>query len=211
MKKLLSLLLAVTLCTSLALVLFSCDKQDAQGALEEMNEEEWEAALAAPNFENVTIKYEYTQEGILYKQVAKVTKDGVYRGIEAFDKDGTSVTQQGNYFTGDEAAVQRNLFLQTFLSIVEKRDNFEYDKENKVYLADSATARIDQAEGIYVQEDIKNGKLYFTEQGNVKEFSCTLTESAYMNGEKMSSATIDVNWTFSAYGTTEITAAEKAN
>ena len=210
MKKIISLLMALVLCASFAVMLTACDEDDAKAAFEELNEEEWEQALSAPNFENVTIKYEYTHEDMLNKQVAKFTKEGVYRSIESLDESGKVVASIPTYFTGDDANIQRNLFLQTFLSIVEKRDNFEYDKENDVYIAESASARIDQAEGIYVEEDIKNGKLSFNDKGNVQEFVCTLTESVYMNGELQQSVTIDVVWTFSDYGTTVITAEEQA-
>ena len=209
MKKLLSLLLAIALCASALLILSACDENDAKGAFEELNAEEWKEALSAPAFENVTIKYEYTMEGALQKQVAKVTKDGVYRSMVAVDANGNESQPQEYYFTGDNANVQRNLFLQTFLAIVEDRENFEYDKETHVYTVKEASARIDQAEGVYVMENAKNGQLTFNKDGQVEKFVCTLNEVVYMNNEKMQDVTVEVTWIFSDYGTTEITAAEK--
>ena len=209
MKKLLSLLLAIALCASALLVLSACDENDAKGAFEELNAEEWKEALSAPNFENVTIKYEYTMEGALQKQVAKVTKDGVYRSIVAVDANGNESKPQGNYFEGENATVQRNLFLKTFLAIVEDRENFEYNKETHVYTVKAASARIDQAEGVYVTENAKDGQLTFNENGQVEKFVCTLTEAIYLADEKKQETTVEVTWTFSDYGTTEITATEK--
>ena len=110
---------------------------------------------------------------------------------------------------GEEATQQRNLFLQTFLAIVEDRDNFEYNETTKLYTAKSAEARIEQSEAIYITEKMKDGKLAFNKNGNVDTFECNLTETIYMNNEVMQSVTIDVTWTFSNYGTTTITAAEK--
>ena len=209
MKKLLSLLLVLALSLSLILALSSCDEEDAKGNLEELNEEQWAEAVSAPSFENVTVNYEYTVEGLLQKQLVKVTKDGVYRKIEAFNSDGSSVGSQAAYFTGAEGDMQRDLFLQTFLGIVKDRDNFTFDAEEKLYKADDVSIRIDQGTGVYVTENVKNGKLSFDGDGSVKEFVCTLTESMYMNDEQMQSMTIDVIWSFSAYGTTEITAEEQ--
>ena len=210
MKKLLSLVLALSLCLSLGAMLSSCDLFGAKGAMEELNEEEWQEALSAPNFENVTIKYEYTHEGMLYKQIAKFTKDGVYRSNEA-TQDGASIGKQEHFFTGTDADTQRNLFLQTFLAIVKDRNNFEYNKDEKIYFAEKASVRVDQAEGLYVEENITNGKLSFTDKGNVDKFVCTLNEVAYVNNEKNQDITIDVTWNFSDYGTTTITAEEQAN
>ena len=209
MKKLLSLVLALALCASFTLALSSCTEEEAKEIFENLTKEEWQQALAEPNFENVTIHYEYTEEGMLTKQITKFTKDGVYRSAEAYDAEGKLAFSFANYFEGEEANQQRNVFLQTFLAIVEDRDNFEYDETTKLYTAKSAEARIDQADGIYLTEEMKDGKLAFNTDGNVEKFMCNLTESIYMNEELDRSASFDVTWTFSNYGTTAITAAEK--
>ncbi len=211
MKKLLSFLLVLCLCASAMVMLSACDEGDAKGNFEELNEEEWEAALSAPNFENVTVKYEYTQEGAFMKQVMKTTKTGVYRSIEVYASEDaeTPMNKDDVYFDGENAKTQRNLFLQTFLGIVADKDNFEFDEEAKLYKADDVEVRIDQAPGVYVLENVKNGKLKFGEEGNVEEFICTLTESVYYDGELKQSVTIDVTWHFSDYGTTKITEEEQ--
>ena len=209
MKKLLSLVLALALCASFTLALSSCTEEEAKEIFENLTKEEWSQALAAPNFENVTIHYEYTQEGVFTKQIAKFTATGVYRSIETYNAEGKPASSLANYFEGEEANQQRNVFLQTFLAIVEDRDNFEYDETTKIYTAKSAEARIDQSEGLYLTEKMKDGKLAFNKDGNVDTFECNLTESIYMNNELKQSITIDVTWTFSNYGTTAITAAEK--
>lgn len=209
MKRILSLILALALCASFTLALASCTEEEAKEIFENLTKEEWSQALAAPNFENVTIHYEYTNEGLLTKQIAKFTKDGVYRKMESFDADGKLAGSHDIYCEGEEANQQRNVFLQTFLAIVEDRDNFEYDETTKIYTAKSAEARIDQSEGLYLTEKMKDGKLAFNKDGNVDTFECNLTESIYMNNELKQSITIDVTWTFSNYGTTTITAAEK--
>ena len=190
MKKLLSLVLALALCASFTLALSSCTEEEAKEIFENLTKEEWQQALAEPNFENVTIHY-------------------VYRSAEAYDAEGKLAFSFANYFEGEEANQQRNVFLQTFLAIVEDRDNFEYDETTKLYTAKSAEARIDQADGIYLTEEMKDGKLAFNTDGNVEKFMCNLTESIYMNEELDRSASFDVTWTFSNYGTTAITAAEK--
>lgn len=211
MKKLLSLVLALALCASFTLALSSCTEEEAKEIFENLTKEEWQQALAAPNFENVTIRYEYTNEGLLTKQIAKFTKDGVYRKMESFDAEGKATGEHDIYCEGEEATQQRNLFLQTFLAIVEDRDNFEYNETTKLYTAKNAEARIDQADGIYLTEKMKDGKLAFNKDGNVDTFECNLTESIYMANELKQSINIDVTWTFSNYGTTVITAEEKAN
>lgn len=211
MKKILSLILALALCASFTLALSSCTEEEAKEIFENLTKEEWQQALAAPNFENVTIHYEYTNEGLLTKQIAKFTKDGVYRKMESFDAEGKATGEHDIYCEGEEATQQRNLFLQTFLAIVEDRDNFEYNETTKLYTAKNAEARIEQSEGIYITEKVKDGKLAFNKDGNVDTFECNLTESIYMANELKQSINIDVTWTFSNYGTTVITAEEKAN
>ena len=209
MKKLLSLLLALALCASLALIFSACDMNDAKEKFE-LNEEEWEEALHEDNFENVTVRYEYYLESNLQKQVMKVTDEGVYRSIEYYDKETNKLlNKDAHFFSGAAADIQRNLFLKTFLGIVENRENFVFDKETKTYTADDVEIRVDQSEGIYVLEKVKDGKLNFSAKGNVEKFVCNLTEAMYVNGEEMQSTTVDVTWTFADYGTTEFTAEEK--
>lgn len=210
MKRVLSLLLVLSLCAAALLAFSACDLSDAEKKLGELNEEEWEEAFAPANFENVTVRYEYILGTNLQKQVMKMTDEGVYRSIEFYNKENNELLNKlANFFEGTTADMQRTLFLQTFLGIVEDKENFEYDETEKVYKADDVEIRIDQAEGIYVVENIKNGKLTFNEDGTVKNFVCTLTESQYMNGEQKESVTTDVTWTFSDYETTKITAEEK--
>lgn len=212
MKKLLSLVLTLALCASFVFALSSCTEEDAKEIFENLNKEEWAEALSAPNFENVTISYEYTQEGALTKQTAKFTKDGVFRSAKSFDADGKEVGSFDMFFENEEADQQRELFLQVFLAIVGDRDNFKYDEATKLYTAENAEARVDYEEqNAYVIEKMKDGKLEFGSDGNVKRFVCNLTESIYHNNELGNSANLDVEWTFSAYGTTTITDAEKAN
>lgn len=208
MKKILSLLLVLALALSTMLAFTACD--DAKGAFEELDAEEWEAALHEDNFENVTVRYEYYLESNLQKQVMKVTDEGVYRSIEYYDKETNKLlNEDAHFFTGAAADIQRNLFLSTFLGIVKDRENFVFDKESKTYTADDVEIRIDQAEGVYVTEKVKDGKLTFSADGNVEKFVCNLTEAMYVNGEEMQSTTVDVTWTFADYGKTEFTAEEK--
>ena len=212
MKKFFYLFLALALCASITLSLASCTEEEAKEIFENLSEEEWEQALSAPNFENVTIHYEYTQGNVFTKQTAKFTKTGVYRSVEMTSiATGEPAESMAQYFEGEEADQQRNLFLKTFLAIVEDRDNFVYDESTKLYTAENAEARIDHHENAYVTEKIKDGKLSFNSDGNVEKFMCNLTESIYMENELKETHTFDVTWTFSDYGTTEITAAEKAS
>lgn len=212
MKKLLSLVLTLALCASFVFALSSCTEEEAKEVFENLNKEEWAAALSAPNFENVTINYEYTQEGALTKQTAKFTKGGVFRSVKSFDANGKEAGSHEMFFENAEADQQRELFLQTFLAIAGDRDNFTYDEATKLYTTKNAEARIDYEEqNAYVIEKVKDGKLEFGTDGNVKSFVCNLNESIYRNNELSASVNLEVEWTFSAYGTTTITDAEKAS
>ncbi len=207
MKKIFSLVLILCMITSLFLMLVSCQGTD-EISTDGLSREDWEEAIADDNFDNVTILAEApNSENGRETQTVKLTADKVYRTATIMI-NGTPKTVH-KVFTGSDADFQRDMFLQVILSVLDERDNFEYDSENQVYLSKNAIKKEITIDDERVDKvTMTNGKVKFDAKGNLIYFECTLTESVY-NGETLEGGhTTDTVWTFKDYGTTVITQEE---
>lgn len=228
MKKLISIILAILMCVSLGATLVACVEELPPEATEDtgtteapteeatigpegISKEEWQQAIANDNFTNVTIEYVVEGEnGDKQINIVKITPDEVYRKI-------TSIMGNEEYtleylFTGEEAEIQANMFIDVFLSLLAERENFVYDMENGVYNApEEVSTDVDGGEGMTATETMKNGQVKFSKNGSLEVFTCELTETVYFDGELMHSNTYDTTWNFKDYGKTVITEEEKAS
>ena len=204
MKKLFSI--AVILCMFVALfaMLVSCEGADdllANG----LSQEAWEEALEEERFDNVTIESKGTtvDTGIASTQVIKISGDKVYRTATAMG------TTQSIIFSGNEATIQREMFLQVMLSILAEQGDFEYDTEEQVYLSKNAISKVvDTNGGMKDHVTMTSGKVRFNSKGDLIYFECTLEEKIYQGETLVMEQTNDTVWNFKDYGSTEITAAE---
>ncbi len=207
MKKILSLALALCLCLGTVFTLASCDKG--------VNEDEWKAMLAAPNFENYTLSQSgpvtyvsgQMTETSTQELIIKITADKVHLDAKI---DGEAA--HNKVYTGEEAAEQKKGYEEVFLAVLADFNNFTYNKDEKVYENPNAvTVNLEYASigtGATATVTMENGKVSLTEDGKLLKFTCHLTQTTTYTipevGEQSITATTDMTWQFSDYGTTAI-------
>lgn len=132
MKKIISLLLLVCVFVSSAVMLTSCDEE----ALRELTNKQWQAAVESNNFNNVTITMTgEAEDGPEQSQVVKFTETAVFRSATS-NYGGQEYTSSA-YFEGEEATIQKNMFLTVFFELIKNKSNFVYDEANDQYKAPS--------------------------------------------------------------------------
>lgn len=211
MKRIISLILLICTCLMSTAFFTSCDEE----ALRELTNKQWEAAIDSNNFNNVTITAIVVADGDTQTQTIKITETAVYREM-SYTYSGQEHTMRV-YFEGDDAVIQKNMFLSIFFELVKNKSNFVYDEENDCY-----TAPTDVTATLYPQGQeanfrdvvlMQNGIVKFDEDYNLSYFSCILTETIY-HGDSDTPADqappLNTVWNVSAYGSTVISAEEKA-
>ncbi|MBQ9760752.1 MAG: hypothetical protein IJW16_05330 [Clostridia bacterium] len=200
MKKLASLLLALSLILSLGLVFTSCGDDG-------IDEEGWKAMLAAPNFSNYTLNQSGTMtmtmdgQSITNRQdaVLKINPDKIDHSLKI---DGEEVIN--GVITGEEAAAQKANYEKTFLAVLADFNNFEYDTDEKVYKNPNKVI-VDLTQGEYTAKlEMENGKVTLSEDGKLVKFTCKLTQTTTIPERGDQVAVGDITWTFSDYGTTVV-------
>lgn len=224
MKKALSLLLIAFI---LIATLASCNETTEQPSGESnepttqpteteagITKEEWQAAIADEKFDNVTILFDVDYVdgdnavgAADHEQTLKICGGKVYR----------TATMLGDtfsmYFTDEMAVSQRKMFLDIFLALLAEKDNYEYDAETKTYVApEKISVTVYPSEGTSDLVEMEEGVVKFDDNGRLVSFSCKLKETATTTYEGQTNTVTlplsDTTWTFSNYGTTEITAEE---
>lgn len=171
---------------------------------EGVTEEAWQESIAEQKFDNVTVNYSFKTTGSEQTHVVKFADGRVYRHMSISVPDSEPYTMEMT-FTGDEAEVQKAMFLNIFLTLLAERDNFVYDAESNSYNApDEVVATVSPAEGVSATETMTNGVVKFASNGLLEYFSCTLKEVITQNGEVQTETVGDAVWTFSDYGTTTV-------
>lgn len=211
MKRIISLILLVCVCLASVFVLASCDEE----ALRELTNKEWQTAVDSNNFNNVTITATITTDGVPQTQVVKITETGVYREMKVV-YNGEEM-KQCIYFEGEQATIQKNMFLSVFFELIKNKDNFVYDEANGQYNAPNDVTATVYPLGVEAnyKDDVlmKNGVVKFDEDYNLSYFACKLTETIYANGSTeptQQSPEMDTVWTVGDYGKTVISETEKA-
>lgn len=174
-------------------------------AFEGVSEEKWEQSLSEQKFDNVTINYELNNETMEQTCVVKIAGDKVYRGGTVMMEGMDAPEEMTVVFDGEEAVIQKTMFLEVFLGLLAERDNFVYDAEKNVYInPKDVSVDVESSEDHRANETMKNGEVKFNANGLIEFFSCELTETVYFN-DTVRSITTNATWTFSDYGTTVIT------
>ena len=205
MKRILSLILAVCLCLSVAVMITSC----GDGEFDGVTAEKWKDFLSEQRFDNVTINFtlssdvngEYAESS----DIVKIADAKVYRKAVWVMSDDSNELEA--VFTGDEAVEQKKIFLGIFLSLLAERDNYVYDEDEGVYKAPNKITVVldDIREGYHTEEAITNAKVKFDSKGNIEYFSGYFVETVKYGGEVVGVTQGDTVWTFSNFGTTVIT------
>ena len=205
MKKLFSILLAVSMLLTATLLLTACNEGD-----DGLTEAEWQAMLAAPNFENYTFRQSATLNYSGASGNATIDQDVIIK----ITADMMTITDQlgqglNATFEGDELDEQRGAYEDVFLALLADFDNFAYDADTATYKTNS-TISLDldlQSEGLTAKITMKDGVVTLTEDGKLAKFSCHFTQEMTVPG--VGDITViapDMTWSFSAYGTTVIDA-----
>ena len=202
-KKLLSILMAISLLFSAMLLMTSCNESGVdEGGF---TENDWQAMIAEPNFENYTLH-----------QVARLNYGGgmVYDEdvVVKFTKDKMTVEESGDLgfyeeFVDEELAEQRGAYEDVFRALLADFDNYTYDKQTGTYKSSSTvTVELElSTEGLTATVTMENGEVHLTEDGKLEKFTCSFTQDMTIpDYGAMTITTESMAWPFSNYGTTVI-------
>lgn len=220
MKKLLSILLTLSLCFSLCALFSACDegvieegKTADTGVTEEgktadtgVTKEEWKAMLSESNFENYTMTQSQT---VTYAPNQTVKQDVVFK--VAGDKASAKLNMDGEHaatlvYEGEEAAMQKGFYEQIYRGMLAEFDNYVYDSEKGGYKIEKEIT-VDIPAELYnmtIKITMRDAFVKLSEDGRLLEFECDFTQEN-KTSQGVSAASAEALWTFSDYGTTVIT------
>lgn len=140
-------------------------------------------------------------------------------GLEGVDDEREIVKISGDKCLIDEEPVNdagihniKELFIKTSLTIVKEFENFIYDKENDVYVANktiiydldmSISENDDVIEIANVKITAENVKMELDDNLNIYKITCKMTQE-FNDEEGPVKFVVDVTFTFTNYGTTVI-------
>ena len=205
MKKLLSILMAVSLLFSAMLILSACNENE--GGEGGITESDWKAMIAEPNFENYTLHQKARINyggGMIYNEDA----------IVKFTKDLMTIEESGDQdfyeeLVGEELAEQRGAYEDVFRALLADFDNYTYDEESGTYKsASTVTVELEMTpeglDGVLTAKiTMKDGVVTLTEDGKLEKFTCNFKQEMDIPGVgPMTVTTESMEWSFSDYGTT---------
>lgn len=204
MRKLLSCFLSASLCIGFCVGLTACDEKEPPqgteqpGVTEGISREDWQEAFSESNYENVTVRYAVVS-GNTAQYVVKIAEGEVYRSA----RFGESFHAQ--LFTKETAVEQKNMFLSLLFALTNEKDSFVYDAEQGVYVSQQKIVTYPYES---VVAEMENSKVKFDSDGNLIAFTCLFTECR--DGVAVETSALNTEWTFCDYGTTVITAEDRA-
>ena len=204
-KRYWKVVVAGLICTTTAFGFAACEdeKKPSAGTGVGISEEKWELMLSEENFENYTL----TQSGyIVYEGTGNdgaIQQDAVVKFADGkvqitMELDGGEADTV--VFTGEEANLQKSIYSQVFMALLDAYDSYTYDETNDVYEVNETVTVEFEAYGMPVVIVMEEGQANISKDGKIVDFVCDFTQTT---GEVISRT--EMHWTFSDYGTTVIT------
>jgi len=210
MKRFITILLTLCLCLSICGLFIACGGDNSDGGdtngggnsfTGEVTEEQWDLAVIAEKFNNVTITYQFTHE-----QMGEVKCELLIAGDKVLKKMEDPIMNLG--YVGENATAQKNLVLDLFIGFIANYEDFTFDQQEGVYCSSATvtTTANDATMGYRVDEEMTNGKIKFADDYSIEWFSCDMTEKVYdeNNSLKHSGVYDDMLFTFKDFGTTVV-------
>ncbi len=166
----------------------------------EVTKEQWDLAVIAEKFNNVTINYGFfqTEKGEVKTELL-IAGDKVLKTM----KDVNLVIG----YAGEQAKEQKSLVLDLFIGLLEKYENFTFDEQESVYIStDTITSTVtNDVSGYTAVETLTNGKVKFNSDYTIEWLSGDLTEEVFVDGQKIRVSKFeDMVFTFKDFGTTVV-------
>ena len=166
----------------------------------EVTKEQWDLAVIAEKFNNVTVSYALVQTGIgEVKAEILIDGDKVYRRMEQ------PTMNMG--FVGEQAKAQKDMVLNLFIDLIAKYETFTYNEQEGVYLSTETvtTTVTDEVSGYTTIETMTNGKVKFNSDYTVEWLTCDMTEEIYDGDQKVHTGQYeDMIFQFKDFGTTVV-------
>lgn len=171
--------------------------------------DEWAAMLSDVNFTNIswtmTGDMTYTEQGssgvVSQIQRVKVTEQKMVVDL--------TITQMGQtedlvfVFEGEELAEHRKIYTGTFQSLLDERENFEYDAESKSYKLPKTVEVEMMSQGSFITVQMSNATVSVSADG--KLLACNMDFSEHVVNEHTNVVvTSNLTFEFYDYGTTVI-------
>lgn len=159
-----------------------------------VSNEDWTTAIQSQKFENVTFAYNATF-------ISGYDDVGPHGGTYKLTNDG--MMYDNSLITEEESInAARTLFIDTVIAIVSNFDAFEYDQENDCYTASEAIVYESMFFGGWVTITSDNTVVVLDEACNIAKLSCQMTQDFKQVDGTPVTYVLDVEITFSDYGTT---------
>ena len=199
-------------------------KYTATIAFEGISADEWAAMLSESSFNNYTLSMDGVMTVVIngvenstsrIKEIVKIDGEEMFIEMFASDIDSASTASETMFLNGEMAEMQKTQYTQLYLAMLEKCDNFSYDKETKTYkIANTVTIEkvlkaISESDDEITTFDLpsviemKNAEVSISEDGKLLKLVCEYTQTMDMKGATISTSGT-TTWTFSDYGTTVI-------
>ena len=158
--------------------------------------------IAAANFENYTVYQKGTtnQGGYSYLQEMYVKFADDMCVVNMF-MDGEPMADQ--CLTGSDAAEQKTIYEELFLTFLSDYANFVFDPADGSYKNPQSVSVTLSSQGYSFICVIENGKITFDESGRLLRLECDYSQS-FAGAESPIAIVTDAVWEFSDYGTTVI-------
>lgn len=177
----------------------SCSVCGYSDAGAEVNENQWNVAVAIERFNNVTLKYAFTAPSGYTECEVLIAGDKVYR------KNSNPVMNIG--YIGEQAQVQKDGVLGLFVGYIADYQSFTYDAENGTYVLNKTITNTstNPDSGMTSTAEVSNARIKFDSDYTIKSFTCDLTETISVGGNVVHQATYeDMVFEFSNFGTTVV-------
>ena len=166
----------------------------------EVTKEQWNLAVIAEKFNNVTINY-----GFFQTETGEVKTELLIAGDKVLKTMNAANLVVG--YAGEQAENQKSIVLDLFIGLIEKYENFTFDEQESVYIStDTITTTVtDEVSGYTVVETLTNGKVKFNSDYTIEWLSCDMTEEIFVNGQPLRVSNYDdMLFTFKDFGTTVV-------
>ena len=185
---------------------------------------EWADMLSDKSFNNYTLNMDGVMTVTIngeensisrIKEIVKIDGEEMFIEMFSSDIDSVSTSSETMFLSGEMAEAQKLQYTQLYLAMLERCDNFSYDKESKTYKIANAITIEKVLKGISESDDgltmfdvpsvieMRNAEVSISADGKLLRLVCEYTQTMDMSGTTISTSGT-TTWIFSDYGTTLI-------
>ncbi len=209
MKKIITMILSALMALSVGVIAGCKDPEGTTELTRQVTKEEWVQATQIDAFNNTTFNFTVignAQMGNMYSTI-KFANDKVYGSVKLSEN---GEVEREFIYENQMAQDQKNDYLNNFVTLLEKYEDFTYDLTDKVYeytgVPIVSTSEEEIATGFTrkIVLETKSINVKFDQNGRLSFFSASKKETTYVNGAEQSYKEFTNEVVFTDYGNTII-------